>query len=236
MSFTINSKDISTYGGKMLDKMIGSNLVNSQCVWDSGIDMPYPLESSLDYKRVYISVLFEGMTDDQFFRTQGRLTDLFRAGAVVVFSDIQLTYTCWLEDSFDVERLGNGAFRLNMNVINDFGKSVLKSSTFTNSRYFTIDNQGLYATPARITITVPNLVQPPNILEVKGMHVDWGIERTTRNGAVVVVDTEKGTVTIDGVNGMKQYIGYEFPKLKAGENNFELSQACNVTIEYKERY
>lgn len=236
MSFTINGKTIESMKGTMVDRMINANKIASNLQWDSGIDMPYPLESSLDFKDVYISVVFEDVTELEFFKTLGQLTDMCRAGADILFDDIALTFKCWTEQQFDVERLKTGTYRVNMNLVNDFAKSVLKTATFTNSRYFTVNNQGLYATPARITITVPNLVQPPNSLTVTGMNVDWGIKATPVNGAVVVVDSEKGIVTISGVDSMPQYIGYEFPKLKVGENNFELSQACTVTIDYKERY
>lgn len=230
----INGVNISVYDATLIDKNISPNKVSSFLKWEARVDEAYQFDSFLDFKDIYIQLLVRG-TEYTFHRTLGNLTEQFRLGAEIKFSDVPgITYTCFIQEKAEYEKLNNGWYKVNFNVLCDYGlgsKTTVSESSAVSA--LMVQNHGLYATPVKLTIQLPVIASP---FMIHGLTEDIGIESTTRNNTQIVIDTLTGEVTVDGINAISKYVGFSFPRLLTGVTNMTFSHPCVPKVEFRERY
>lgn len=104
-----------------------------------------------------------------------------------------------------------------------------------NGDSFVIVNNGTAPAPCVITIipridlitlTISGLTEIP--IEVKNIYTN----------DVLVIDGENNQILVNDVIAFEKYNAWEFPKLQPGENNIQVSNGAQISIqiEYNPRY
>lgn len=85
---------------------------------------------------------------------------------------------------------------------------------------FSVNNTGTAPTPCVLTI-VPrvNLVN----IRITGLSKDPIIINNVQANDIVIVDGEKRTFTINGVENWDKYAGWQLPRLEPGNNEITVS-------------
>ena len=228
----INDIDIKNYGGKLLDRNISPNRVSQNYTWEYTLDSPTFYGSALDFKDVLLHVLFEADSEEIFLKNLGRLSEEFRHGARVRFKDINLQYTMYLTEKPEHDRLNNRFYKVTFVLDGNFGLGERKVYNSTNVSRITIENNGVYATPALVTIK-PRAYQ--STLTIQGFEKTVSFDKINAND-VVVIDAESGQVTINGNAGISKYNSFYLPKVKVGVSTIMVSTASDISVVFNERY
>lgn len=106
---------------------------------------------------------------------------------------------------------------------------------FQDNNAFIITNHGTAAAPCRLTITPQFDVMQ---MEITGLSDEPIVMTRVMKNSVVVIDGIDRKVTIDGEDKFDLYEGWEFPKLKPGDNEVKITNGDTSTIyiEYQPRY
>ena len=228
----INDIDIKNYGGKLLDRNISPNRVSQNYTWEYTLDSPTFYGSALDFKDVLLYVLFEADNEEVFLKNLGRVSEEFRHGALVRFKNIDLQYTMYLTQKPDYERLNNRFYKVSFVLDGNFGLGERKVQSGTNVSRLTITNNGVYASPALLTIK-PKAYQ--STLTIQGFEKTISLDKINANDTVVI-NAESGQITINGNAGISKYNSFYLPKAKVGTSTILVSTASDITVVFSERY
>lgn len=228
----INDVDIKKYGGKLLDRNISPNRVSQNYTWEYTLDSPTFYGSALDFKDVLLYVLFEADSEEIFLKNLGRVSEEFRHGALVRFKNIDLQYTMYLTQKPDYERLNNRFYKVSFVLDGNFGLGERKVISGTNVSRLTVENNGVYASPALLTIK-PRAYQ--STLTIQGFEKTISLDKINAND-IVIVDAESGQITINGNAGISKYNSFYLPKVKVGTSTILVSTASDITVVFSERY
>lgn len=228
----INGTDISTLGVTLLDKNISSNRVSNNYKWDYTLDRPTFFGNALEFKDAQLFMKVESETEQNFHKVMGTIAEWFRLGATVVFPDINLTYTMYLKQKPDYEKLNATTYRLDFVLDSDYGLTDLKVFTST-SNSLQIENNGLYTTPVRIALDVPAMAET---LIITGFDYTVELANTPTN-AKIVIDTREGTVFINGNNAIEQFKTFHLPSANIGSNIINVNRTCTkLQVDFYERW
>ena len=228
----INDIDIKNYGGKLLDRNISPNRVSQNYTWEYTLDSPTFYGSALDFKDVLLYVLFEADSEEIFLKNLGRVSEEFRHGALVRFKNIDLQYTMYLTQKPDYERLNNRFYKVSFVLDGNFGLGERKVISGTNVSRLTVENNGVYTSPALLTIK-PRAYQ--STLTIQGFEKTISLDNINAND-VIIVDAESGQITINGNAGISKYNSFYLPKVKVGTSTILVSTASDITVVFSERY
>jgi len=228
----INGKNISEYGGKVIDKHISPNGVNNSLNWDS--INPKLLESKFDYKDVSITLRIDATSEQDAISKVAKLTEMFRLGADVKFKDLDYTLKCFILAKPDVERLNHKQqYKVIFDCKAEFGyvnDEVVFSGTDTKS--LKVVNNGNYPTPVSVTI-VPKV--DSNNLYINGLIKDFTLTKV-KTGDILVVNGITGEVSCNGNVNINNFWGWNLPMITTGEITFKTNIVCDITIRFNERY
>ena len=228
----INDIDISNYGGKLLDRNISPNRVSQNYTWEYTLDSPTFYGSALDFKDVLLYVLFEADSEEVFLKNLGRVSEEFRHGAKVRFKNIDLEYTMYLTQKPDYDRLNNRFYKVSFVLDGNFGLGERKVQSGTNVSRLTITNNGVYASPAVLTVK-PRVYQ--STLTIQGFEKTISLDKINAND-VIIINAETGQITINGNAGISKYNSFYLPKAKVGTSTIQTSTASDITVVFSERY
>ena len=228
----INEIDIAEYGGKLLDRNISPNRVSQNYTWEYTLDSPTFYGSALDFKDVLLYVLFEADREEVFLKNLGRVSEEFRHGAKVRFKNIDLEYTMYLTQKPDYERLNNRFYKVSFVLDGNFGLGERKVQSGTNVSRLTITNNGVYASPAVLTVK-PRVYQ--STLTIQGFEKTISLDKINAND-VIIINAETGQITINGKAGISKYNSFYLPKAKVGTSTIQTSTASDITVVFSERY
>ena len=228
----INEIDIAEYGGKLLDRNISPNRVSQNYTWEYTLDSPTFYGSALDFKDVLLYVLFEADSEEVFLKNLGRVSEEFRHGAKVRFKNIDLEYTMYLTQKPDYDRLNSRFYKVSFVLDGNFGLGERKVQSGTNVSRLTITNNGVYASPAVLTVK-PRVYQ--STLTIQGFEKTISLDKINAND-VIIINAETGQITINGKAGISKYNSFYLPKAKVGTSTIQTSTASDITVVFSERY
>jgi len=106
--------------------------------------------------------------------------------------------------------------------------------TFEGDEFLVVNN-GTAPTPCKITV-IPQV--DIVVLTIEGVSEKPITTSHLNVGDVLVIDGENRNVTINDIPAFKQYGGWEFPKLKPGENKIKVSNGAQtqLSVEFNARY
>ena len=228
----INDIDIKNYGGKLLDRNISPNRVSQNYTWEYTLDSPTFYGSALDFKDVLLYVLFEADSEEIFLKNLGRVSEEFRHGAKVRFKNIDLEYTMYLTQKPDYDKLNSRFYKVSFVLDGNFGLGERKVQSGTNVSRLIITNNGVYASPAVLTVK-PRIYQ--STLTIQGFEKTISLDKINAND-VIIINAETGQITINGNAGISKYNSFYLPKAKVGTSTIQTSTASDITVVFSERY
>lgn len=228
----INGKNISTFGGRVIDKYISPNGVNNSLNWDS--INPQLIESKFDYKSVSIVIRIDAVSEQQAIQQISRLTEMFRLGAEVKFSDIDYKLKCYILSMPDVERLNHKQqYKVKFSCEAEFGyKDEVKTVAGKNTKTLELVNAGNYPTPIAITL-VPK--QTSANLYVNGFIKNFTLTNV-KTGDLLGVDGVTGEISCNGKANINNFWGWNLPMIPTGNITISTNIPCDITVVFKERY
>lgn len=228
----INGIDISTFGGKVLDKSISPNRVNNSLNWDS--INPQLLESKFDYKEVSITLLINADSEEDAIAKISKLSEMFRLGAEVKFNDISYYLKCFILSKPDVTRLNHrNQYQVIFDCESEFGYiSSVKEVRGSNTTSLVVNNDGNYPTPVQVRL-VPKSASAN--LYINGLIKNFTLTNV-KAGDVLIVDGVTGEVSCNGSANINNFWGWNLPMIQTGNVTFKTNVACDITVTFNERY
>ena len=228
----INGIDISTFGGKVIDKSISPNRVNNSLNWDA--INPQLLESKFDYKEVSITLLINADSEEDAVAKISKLSEMFRLGAEVKFNDISYYLKCFILSKPDVTRLNHrNQYQVIFDCESEFGYiSSVKEVRGSNTTSLVVNNDGNYPTPVQV-----RLVPKSNSanLYINGLIKNFTLTNV-KAGDILVVDGVTGEVSCNGLANINNFWGWNLPMIQTGNVTFKTNVACDITVTFNERY
>lgn len=228
----INGIDISTFGGKVIDKSISPNRVNNSLNWDT--INPQLLESKFDYKEVSITLLINADSEEDAVAKISKLSEMFRLGAEVKFNDISYYLKCFILSKPDVTRLNHrNQYQVIFDCESEFGYiSSVKEVRGSNTTSLVVNNDGNYPTPVQVRL-VPKSASAN--LYINGLIKNFTLTNV-KAGDVLVVDGVTGEVSCNGSANINNFWGWNLPMIQTGNVTFKTNVACDITVTFNERY
>lgn len=228
----INGIDISTFGGKVIDKSISPNRVNNSLNWDA-INLQL-LESKFDYKEVSITLLINADSEEDAVAKISKLSEMFRLGAEVKFNDISYYLKCFILSKPDVTRLNHrNQYQVIFDCESEFGYiSSVKEVRGSNTTSLVVNNDGNYPTPVQVRL-VPKSASAN--LYINGLIKNFTLTNV-KAGDVLIVDGVTGEVSCNGSANINNFWGWNLPMIQTGNVTFKTNVACDITITFNERY
>lgn len=228
----INGIDISTFGGKVIDKSISPNRVNNSLNWDA--INPQLLESKFDYKEVSITLLINADSEEDAVAKISKLSEMFRLGAEVKFKDISYYLKCFILSKPDVARLNHrNQYQVIFDCESEFGYiSSVKEVRGSNTTSLVVNNDGNYPTPVQVRL-VPKSASAN--LYINGLIKNFTLTNV-KAGDVLIVDGVTGEVSCNGSANINNFWGWNLPMIQTGNVTFKTNVACDITITFNERY
>ena len=228
----INGIDISTFGGKVIDKSISPNRVNNSLNWDT--INPQLLESKFDYKEVSITLLINADSEEDAVAKISKLSEMFRLGAEVKFNDISYYLKCFILSKPDVTRLNHrNQYQVIFDCESEFGYiSSVKEVRGSNTTSLVVNNDGNYPTPVQVRL-VPKSASAN--LYINGLIKNFTLTNV-KAGDVLIVDGVTGEVSCNGSANINNFWGWNLPMIQTGNVTFKTNVACDITVTFNERY
>lgn len=228
----INGIDISTFGGKVIDKSISPNRVNNSLNWDA--INPQLLESKFDYKEVSITLLINANSEEDAIAKISKLSEMFRLGAEVKFKDIGYYLKCFILSKPDITRLNHrNQYQVIFDCESEFGYiSSVKEVRGSNTTSLVVNNDGNYPTPVQVRL-VPKSASAN--LYINGLIKNFTLTNV-KAGDVLIVDGVTGEVSCNGNANINNFWGWNLPMIQTGNVTFKTNVACDITITFNERY
>ena len=88
----LNGKHISEYGGKLIYRNLSSNRLSTRVKWDYYLDKPENYGSGLEFKDVKLDIILECATEEIFQYNLNEISEIFRKGGEVRFTDLPYLY------------------------------------------------------------------------------------------------------------------------------------------------
>lgn len=101
---------------------------------------------------------------------------------------------------------------------------------------FTVLNDGTAAAPCRLSLTTINDIME---LTVTGLSEEPLKINNIMAGSLVIFDGINKQVTVNGLDALDRFNGWEFPKLQPGANEITITAASEMTlieIEFQPRF
>ena len=228
----INGKDISEFGGKVIDKLISPNKVNNSLNWDTV--NPQLIESKFDFKNITFTVFMRAESEQEYISNSSRLTEMLRLGAEVKFNDIPYTYKCYVRTIPDITRLNHKQeYKLIFECEAEFGTTGSTTvTTASNTTSMNLTNIGNYSTPARVVLTAR---ETGANLYINGLVKNFTFTNV-KSGDIIVVDGVTGEILRNGSVDINNFYGWNLPMLPVGDTLIKTNLKCDIEISYLARY
>ena len=124
-------------------------------------------------------------------------------------------------------------YRLNLSFIGyEHGEEVIIDANRVQETI--INNEGNNKTPIIMEL-LPSAASAD--LTISGLTDEPFTIKNLKQGKKIIINSEVGTITQEGINKFDDFETWEFPFLVPGENRITISKSiCDITIKYKPMY
>lgn len=223
----INEINISRYGATLLDKKISNHEVIVINDWLDGAAAPVFHREYNKYKDVILTVLFQGTDEKRIIKN----IDSFLAEiktSTLKFNDLSFYYDVKFIGKIEPEKLNNKNYKVRF--------FLLGYKTYEEEHKKTIlTDRGNIFNPGTLESPVWIEIKPTNDIEtfvIDGLTKKPIVLKNLVGGAVYVVDGYTMRFLKNGANDIKNFEGFEFPKLQPEDNNVLFSVATEVNVKF----
>lgn len=219
----INGKSMSSLGASISEKLI-TPAIRRAVTQDA-----LTLYDEYIPKKIYVKILFQGRTRDIIDKNISNYSEETKKDFIFKFKDKSTYFKC-KPASFNVEETG----------FNDmlYITAEYECIEFETEKIVSTSNK-------TITFTAGGNTEAPCIVEltpsadliyitITGLSDEPITVKNLKGNKTLIIDSEKGTVELAGVNHYKDFDAWEFPRVKAGSNTVTINQAAvTMKIKYK---
>ena len=230
----VNSVDIKKYNAKQLTVDIQPPTIAVNSEWLEGAAVPHEFPTEVKYGTLKLTLLFRGSGRNEIIRTMSNFLSLLTKRSELQLDGYKGIYIGDMVSS-SVEKLKVStkyilSLQFNGYMTDEEVVNVYKG--LTSVKFTTL---GTRNTPCVIDV-LPQVSLQQYIISGFGENdiVISGLE----TGRIITIDAKKGTVTEDGINKFADCDIWEFPVLKAGQENVITysSGHSHVTIHYSPKW
>lgn len=233
MNMTVNNIPTSLYGATLLSAEYGYNKVTNYNDWLRGAKNPLFFGQDKTYTEARFRFIVEAANLNDLDKN---CSDLYNAMSVSI---VREENSDWSIDGHvtaadETNRISPLAREIE---ISFEGIKVADRELLTNVMTFgtswTFETKGNQEVPCRIEI-VPDMGYAEMKLTLNGKL--YQINTIGSDALSLVIDSEKGLVTLDDENKIEDYESWEFPYLRGGLNTLSINGAPTVKISYNGRW
>ncbi len=227
----VNDIDIKTYGASVSSKLIQPSDID---IKKSKVGNIYnQLSSKVGFKKITIKILFEAIDRNTAYKNISNFMANFIDEADIKFNNLEHYFHVYLINSSIEDTEFDEWLYLNLELDGyEYGEEVVEVMDGVTEK--TIFVKGNMETPCIVEITPKADLSE---ITLRGFGDDPIVVRNLVKGNTVVIDGEKGKVTVNDVNKFSDIDMWEFPKLKVVENKLLIDKnVCKIKIMYKYKY
>lgn len=219
----INGKEMSSLGASISEKLITP--ATQQAVTQQGLT----LYNEYISKRIYVKILFQGDTRDIIDKNISNFSEETKKDFIFKFKDKSTYFKC-KPASFNVEETGFNDM-LYITAEYECIEYEAEKIVSTSNKTITFIARGNTEAPCIVELT-------PSIdlisITIKGLSDDPIVVKNLKGNKTLTINSEEGTVELEGINHYKDFDAWEFPQIKAGSNTVTINQAgVTMNIKYK---
>lgn len=225
----VNGVDVKRYGGKQLK--VERQAPQDICAyeWVDGAAVPHPTDQNTTASLLSVYMKFKGEERDEIARNISLFLSLFGGGAEIILDGYKGAFHGYLTASNIKKTIIKERYTLQIELDGYFYDNEETEIIDAAEKY--IDVAGSRKTPCIITA---HAIEALTNYTIGGAFEDITIE-TLAAGETIIIDGEKGTVTINGENAFETVDLWTFPVLQPGKNKVTVTDSAiaDVTIAYK---
>ncbi len=227
----INNIDISVFGASVSNKLIQPTTIEIEKI---RIKNSFnQIDSKKQFKKVSIKLLFEGENRDVINNNISNFMSKLINEVDIKFKNLSHFYHVYIVDHNLEDTDFDEWLYLNIELVGyEYSTQIVETMNRITTK--TINVPGNEETPAILEITPSVTIAD---IVINGLSDEPMTIRILTGGKKVIIDGEKGTVTVDGVNKFNDTDMWEFPRLKPGANTITVSKNnVDINIKYKPRF
>lgn len=219
----INNNNMSRWGASLSEKLITPAI--KQAVNQDGITLYHESIS----KKIYLKILFEGVTRDIIDKNISNYSVETSKEFTIKLKNKETFFKC-KPASFTVEETG---FNNMLYIAAEYDCIEYEAEKVITSTETTVkfNASGNTNTPCILELT-------PSIdlisLSIEGLSEEAITIKNLKGNKTLIINSEAGTVELEGINYYTNFNAWEFPEVKAGANSVKISNSgINIKIRYK---
>lgn len=233
MNLTVNNIPTSLYGATLLSAEYGYNKVTNYNDWLRGAKNPLFFGQDKTYTDARFKFLVQAADLNKLDKN---CSDLYNAMSVSIVREENSDWSIdgHVTGADETNRISPLAREIE---ISFEGVKVADRETLTHVITFgsawTFEAKGNQEVPCHIEI-VPDM----GYAEMKIVLNDeeYQINTVGSSSMLLIIDSEKGLVTLDGDNKIEDYVAWKMPYIKGGLNTLSINGAPTVKISYNGRW
>ena len=233
MNMTVNGNPISAYGATLLSAEYGYSKVTNYNDWLRGAKNPLYFGQDITYTDATFKFLVEAANLNEL---DIRCSDLYNAMKVSIVKEENSDWSVDghvtnMDDSNRISPLAREV-EIQFEGIKVADREQL-NNVMTYGSEWTFEVKGNQDVPCQIEV-IPDMGYAVFDMTLNGKL--FRINTIGSESLSLVIDSEKGTVTLDGENKIEDYESWEMPYLKGGTNTLSINGAPSVKIRYNGRW
>lgn len=233
MNMTINGVSLSDYGATLLSADYGYAKVTNYNDWLRGAKNPLYFGQDITYTIANYRMLVQS---PDLHETDKRCSDICSAmsKAIVKVDNANWSIDGHITNTSEPNRISPLAREIEVSFE---GVKIADRETLTKTLTFgtpwQVEAKGNQIVPCRIEIVLDMGYAG---LELTVNDKKFKVNNIASNSSSLVIDSEKGLVTLDGTNKIEDYESWEMPYIKGGMNTISVNGAPTVKITYNGRW
>lgn len=212
---TINGTDIRKYGAVQLTVDTKAPAEGCGTEWAEGSPLPRRYRQNQTYGTLSISLLFRGEGRDDILRRAGELIALLRDESILVLDGYDGEFICYYTGGAEPEKVKGTRTRYTMKLtFNYYRRDSVRSALSVDGAPISIAGAGSRDTPATVEITAAAETHGFTISGFPGGDI---VISELFAGEKLIIDGERGTATVDGVNAFGRVELWRFPIIEVGK-------------------
>lgn len=225
----VNGVDAKQYGGKQLkvERQAPKNIGAYE--WVEGAAVPRHTDQNITASTLSVYMKFKGKERDEITRNISMFLNLFVGEAEIVLDGYKGAFHGYLTTSNIKKTIVKERYTLQIELDGYFHDKEETEIIDAAEKYIYV--AGSRKTPCIITV---HAIEALTSYKIGVAFEDIAIE-TLAAGETIIINSEKGTATINGQNAFETVDLWTFPVLQPGENKITITDAgaADVTIAYK---
>lgn len=233
MARTLTINGTTMTDGILLSVNYGYATVTNYNDWLRGSLNPLYYGQDTTYTTATYTILVEGESKEEVENKSSALVQSFKKALVMdSMTDFGIDGFLVSADNQDI----TGKARTIDIQFQGIKQGVRKTEThtFTLNQAWSVEIQGNSATPAVFTFTL-DMGYTAMTITINGE--DFVVNNISSSATTLTIDSEKGTIDVDGTNWIENYDNWTFPNLIGGTNTIKITGgAPTLKIEYNGRW